>query len=147
MTTMAHGVQVVFDCRDPAALAGFYAQVLQYKLQDPPDGFKTWEEFLKASGVPQEDWNSASAIVDPTGKGPRIYFQQMDTPKLGKNRLHIDVNASGGSRVPLQARKEQVNMEVDRLLSLGAARQGEVEETGEYWVVMLDPEGNEFDLQ
>ncbi len=98
-------------------------------------------------GIPQDDLNSASAIVDPTGKGPRIYFQQMDTPKLGKNRLHIYVNASGGPRSPVQARKEQVNAEVDRLLGLGAAKQREVEETGEYFVVMLDPEGNEFCVQ
>lgn len=147
MTIVAHGVQVVFDCRDPAGLAGFYAQVLHYKLQDPPGGFKTWEEWLKARGIPQEDWNSASAIIDPTGKGPRIYFQQMDTPKLGKNRLHIDVNASSGSRVSIQERKEQVNTEVDRLLRQGATKQREVEETGEYCVVMLDPEGNEFCVQ
>lgn len=144
---MAHAVQIVFDCRDPAALANFYAQVLHYKEQDPPEGFKTWEEWLKAKGVPQEDWNSASAIIDPSGKGPRIYFQQMDTPKLGKNRLHIDVNASSGPRVLSQERKEQVNTEVDRLLSLGATKQREVEEAGEYCVVMLDPEGNEFCVQ
>jgi hypothetical protein len=146
-TLVAYGVQIVFDCRDPDALAGFYAQVLHYKLQEPPEGFKTWEEALKEWGIPQEDWNSASAIIDPSGKGPRIYFQQMDTPKLGKNRVHIDVNASGGSRVPLQERKGQVDVEVYRLLSLGATKQCEVEETGEYCVVMLDPEGNEFCVQ
>jgi len=144
---VAHGVQVVFDCRDPAGLAGFYAQVLHYKFQDPPEGFKTWEEWLKARGIPQEDWNSANAIIDPTGKGPRIYFQQMNTPKLGKNRLHIDVNASNGSRVSVQERKKQVNTEVDRLLSLGATKQREVEDTDEYCIVMLDPEGNEFCVQ
>jgi hypothetical protein len=144
---MAHAVQVVFDCRDPSGLADFYSQVLHYKLQDPPEGFKTWEEWLEARGIPEADWNSASAIVDPTGKGPRLYFQQMDTPKLGKNRLHIDVSASSGSRVPVQVRKEQVDAEVGRLLGIGATKQREVEETGEYCVVMLDPEGNEFCVQ
>ena len=146
MALVAHGLQIVFDCRQPAALAGFYAQVLHYKLQDPPKGFKTWDEWLKSKGIPEEDWDSASAIVDPEGKGPRIYFQQMDTPKLGKNRLHIDVNASGGSRVPIRMRKEQVNAEVERILSLGATKQ-RVIETDEYCVVMLDPEGNEFCVQ
>lgn len=102
---------------------------------------------MKERGIPQEEWNSASVIVDPTGKGPRIYFQQLDTPKFGKNRLHIDVNASSGSRVSVQVRKEEVNTEVDRLLTLGATKQREVEETGEYCVVMLDPEGNEFCVQ
>jgi len=71
----------------------------------------------------------------------------MDTPKFGKNRLHIDVNASGGSRVPFQLRKEQVDAEVDRILALGATKQNVMEETGEYCVVMLDPEGNEFCVQ
>ena len=144
---MAHGVQVVFDCQDPASLARFYAAALHYKAQDPPPGFKTWDEFLKAKGVPEEEWDSADAIVDPSGKGPRIYFQQMDTPKVGKNRVHIDMNVSGGSRVPIQERRARVDEEAARLLGLGATKWSDVEETGEYWVVMLDPEGNEFCVQ
>jgi len=49
--------------------------------------------------------------------------------------------------VSVEVRKEQVNSEVGRLLGLGATKQREVEETGEYCVVMLDPEGNEFCVQ
>jgi hypothetical protein len=117
-------------------------------LIGPPSGYASWEEFLRERGVPQEEWNSASAIVDPEGKGPRVYFQQMDTPKLGKNRLHIDINASGGMRVPLEERKRQVNAEVARLVGLGATKDHELDEgTGEYCVIMLDPEGNEFCVQ
>jgi hypothetical protein len=144
---MGLGLQVVFDCRDPDVLAKFYAEALHYKLQDPPSGYVSWQAFLKERGIPEEEWNSASAIVDPEGKGPRIYFQQMDTPKLGKNRLHIDINASAGSRVTLEERKAQVNAKVDRILSLGARKYHELEEMGEYCVVMLDPEGNEFCVQ
>lgn len=144
---MAFRLQVVFDCRDPSNLSEFYAKALHYKLQDPPKGYPSWEDFLKERGIPEQEWNSASAIVDPEGMGPRIYFQQMDTPKLGKNRLHIDINASGGMRVPLDERKTQVNKEVERLVSLGAIRHHELEESGEYCVVMLDPEGNEFCIQ
>jgi len=144
---MSQKVQIVFDCHDPAGLSKFYAEALHYKLQGPPEGYKSWEEALKASGVPEEEWNSASAIVDPEGKGPRIYFQQMDTPKLGKNRIHLDLNASSGLKVPIQQRKEQIRIEVERLLKLGATKQREWEEQGEYWVVMLDPEGNEFCVQ
>ena len=148
---MSLRVQVVFDCRDPDGLAKFYANALRWKLQDPPEGFDSWEEALKAWHVPQEEWNSASAIVDPEGKGPRIYFQQMDTPKLGKNRLHIDINASGGMRVPFGERKEKVNMDVGRLVGLGAKKDHESQEgTGdlqEYCVIMKDPEGNEFCVQ
>ena len=144
---MALGLQVVFDCRDPAGLSKFYAEALHYKLQDPPRGYKSWEAFLKEQGIPEEEWNSASAIVYPEGKGPRIYFQQMDTPKRGKNRLHIDINATGGSRATLDERKGQVKTEVERLLVLGATKHHEGEEMGDYWIVMLDPEGNEFCVQ
>ena len=144
---MALGVQIVFDCHDPASLSKFYAEALHYKLQDPPRGFKSWEEALKAWGVPEAEWESTSAIVDPDGKGPRIFFQQMETPKLGKNRLHIDMNASGGPRVSLEERKKQVRSEVDRLSKLGANAGREWEEQGDFWVVMTDPEGNEFCVQ
>lgn len=145
---MSFKLQVVFDCKDPTGLSKFYAEALHYKLQDPPSGHKSWEAWLKEMRIPEEEWNSASAIVDPEGKGPRIYFQQMDTPKPGKNRLHIDINASGGSRVPLDERKGQVNREVERLVRIGATKHHELEEgRGEYCVIMLDPEGNEFCIQ
>ena len=146
--SVAFRLQVVFDCGDPAGLSKFYAEALHYKLQDPPSGYKSWESWLKDRGIPEDEWNSASAIVDPEGTGPRVYFQQMDTPKLGKNRLHIDINASGGPRVPLGERKEQVNREVERLAALGATKHPALDEgRGEYCVVMLDPEGNEFCVQ
>ena len=145
---MAFKLQVVFDCKDPDRLARFYADALHYKLQDPPSGYPSWEAFLGAQGIPEEEWNSASAIVDPDGRGPRLYFQQMDTPKLGKNRLHIDISASGGLRVPLEERKRQVNKEVQRLVGIGATRHHELDEGGgEYCGIMLDPEGNEFCVQ
>jgi hypothetical protein len=140
-------LQIVFDSRDPSSLSKFYAEALHYKLQDPPAGFESWESFLRSQGIPEEEWDNASAIIDPQGKGPRIYFQQLDTPKLGKNRLHIDINASDGLSVPLAKRKEQVNSEVERLLKLGAGKQQELEEMAEYCVVMVDPEGNEFCVQ
>ncbi len=149
--TTAFRLQIVFDCSDPASLSKFYAKALLYKLQDPPAGYESWEAFLKAQGIPEKEWNSASAIVDPDGKGPRIYFQQMDTPKLGKNRLHIDINAGGGLRVPLAERKKQVDAEVERLRGFGAKKHheliGELGDTREYCVVMQDPEDNEFCVQ
>jgi hypothetical protein len=143
---MGTQLQIVFDCSDPKRLATFWAAALHYKLQDPPEGFPSWEAFLKAQGVPEEDWNFASAIIDPDGEGPRIYFQRMDTPKLGKNRLHIDINASrrGTSR---EEQRRRVRAEVERLTKLGATRQREWDEDAEFWVVMLDPEGNEFCVQ
>ncbi len=144
---MGTSVQIVFDCANPDGLAKFWAAALHYKEQDPPAGFASWPEFLKAQKIPEEDWNTASAIVDPDKVGPRIYFQQMDTPKAHKNRVHLDINISGGGRAPMEERIKRVNAEVQRILRLGATKQRVWEEPGEYWVVMLDPEGNEFCVQ
>lgn len=145
---MATSVQIVFDCADPDALGRFWAEALHYRPQDPPSGFASWEAFLKAQGVPEQDWNTAYAIVDPEKVGPRIYFQKMDTPKPKKNRLHLDLNISGGGRVPLEERVKRIGAEVDRIIRLGATKQRVWEEAdGGYFVVMLDPEGNEFCVQ
>lgn len=152
---MAHSIQVVFDTADPDRLGEFWAAALHYQVQPPPPGYGSWQAFLQAINVPEEEWHSANAIVDPEGKGPRIYFQKMDTPKPAKNRLHLDLNVGGGGNVPLEERKVRVDAEVTRLLGLGAACLRPWEEQdlppweaqGEYWVVMADPEGNEFCVQ
>jgi hypothetical protein len=144
---MATQVQVTFDCADPAALSNFWAAALGYQLQDPPEGFATWEAFLADLGVPEEDWNSASAVVDPDGVGPRLYFQRVPEPKVAKNRVHLDLNVGGPRGTPLDERKAAVDREAKRMTGLGAETVRAVEERGEYWVVMRDPEGNEFCLQ
>ncbi|HEX9410379.1 MAG TPA: VOC family protein [Actinomycetota bacterium] len=144
---MATSVQVVIDCADPARLANFWASALGYKLQDPPDGYSTWEEFLRAMRIPEEDWNSASAVVDPEGKGPRVYFQRVPEGKVVKNRVHLDLNVGGGRETPIEKRKARVDEEAERLVGEGATRVRPVDQRGEYWVVMQDPEGNEFCLQ
>ena len=145
---MTTSIQVVFDCADPAALARFWSEALGYKLQDPPQGFESWEAWLADQGVPQEDWNAASAVVDPEGVGPRIYFQRVPEPKTVKNRVHLDLNVGAGQAAGLEENRRLVDAEVDRLAGLGASifRPGSVER-GEYWVVMQDPEGNEFCVQ
>ena len=144
---MALRIQVTFDCADPAALAKFWAEVLGYKVQDPPPGYPTWEAFLRAQGIQEDQWNSRSAIVDPDGAGPRIFFQRVPEPKIVKNRVHLDVNVSGGPHVPLEERRRRVDDAVNRVVAIGATRLRSYEEHGEYWVVMADPEGNEFCLQ
>jgi hypothetical protein len=138
---------VTFDCADPDGLARFWAAALGYQLQDPPPGFATWPEFLTAQGVPEAQWNSASAIVDPAGQGARIFFQQVPEPKQTKNRVHLDVSASGGRGIEGTERRRRVDAEVERLVGLGATQQGPMERLGEHWVVMQDPEGNEFCVQ
>jgi hypothetical protein len=141
---MATGVQVVFDCADPNRLARFWAEALGYKLDDPPEGYERWEDWLRDQGIPEERWNDASAVVDPDGSGPRIYLQRVPEPKTVKNRVHLDLNVSGGASVPIERRREQVDAELERLVGIGATRLRAVEELGVYWVVMHDPEANEF---
>ncbi len=145
---MALRFQVTIDCADPDRLATFWATALGYKKQDPPEGYATWPAFLAAQGIPESQWNSASAVVDPEGVHPRIYFQRVPEHKIVKNRVHIDLNVSGGSKLPLEERRKHVDAEVERLVEEGATvfRPGSVE-GGEYWVVMQDPEGNEFCVQ
>ncbi len=144
---MATNVQVTFDCADPDRLATFWASALGYRKDDPPEGYESWEAFLKANGVPEEEWNSASAIIDPDGVGPRIYFQRVPEPKTVKNRLHLDVNVGGGRGTPADERTRRVYAEADRLAGEGATKVGVHDDDGEFWVVMTDPEGNEFCLQ
>jgi catechol 2,3-dioxygenase-like lactoylglutathione lyase family enzyme len=143
---MAVAYQVTFDCADPAKLSEFWAAVLGYRLDDPPPGFTSWPEALKAMRVPEENWNDASAIIDPEGVGSRIFFQKVPEGKVAKNRLHLDVRVSGGRGTPLEERKPQVFQAVERLNGLGATHLQDYDERGEFWVVMQDPEGNEFCL-
>ena len=142
---MATTVQVAFDCADPAALSRFWAEALGYVLNPPPEGHDSWESWLSAMGVPESEWNSASAVIDPEGEGPRLYFQRVPEGKAAKNRLHLDLRVSDWQR-PVEERREAIQPEADRLVALGATVVGPKEERGEHWVVMQDPEGNEFCL-
>jgi len=144
---VATSVQIVFDCADPDKLARFWAEALHYKLQDPPQGFDSWQAFLRAQGIPEEDWNSASAVVDPEGVGPRIYFQRVPEGKTVKNRVHLDLNVGGPRSAPHDDRRRRVDAEVARLIQLGGRKAKALDERGEYFVNMFDPEGNEFDVQ
>jgi hypothetical protein len=139
--------QVVFDCADPDRLATFWASALGYKKQDPPEGFASWQAFVEAQGIPKDQWNSASAIVDPAGVGARVYFQRVPEGKSVKNRVHLDVNVGGGRTTPLEERRKRIDREAERLVAAGARRGRAVEQRGEFWVQMHDPEDNEFDLQ
>ncbi|MFW1549783.1 VOC family protein, partial [Vibrio parahaemolyticus] len=79
---------------------------------------------------------------------PRIFIQKVPEPKVAKNRLHIDINVSGGHGVALEERKVGVDAVVARLKALGATdARGAIVQGGDYWVGMNDPEGNEFCVQ
>jgi len=144
---MARKVQITIDCADPAGLAAFWAEVLSCRLQDPPAGFATWEQALEVMGVPPESRNDASAVVDPEGSGPRLFFQRVPERKQVKNRLHLDVRAAPG--LEGDARMRALEAEAERLISHGATRLRRHEPApplGEGHIVMADPEGNEFCL-
>jgi Glyoxalase-like domain len=144
---MAIPVQVVFDCADPPVVARFWADALGYQLQGPPEPTTMWQNWVVEHGIPEEQWNDASAIIDPDGKGPRIYFQRVPEPKAVKNRLHLDVNVGGPPGTPLPERRARVDEAVRRLAASGATFVAANTRYGEYCVTMLDPEGNEFDVQ
>jgi hypothetical protein len=143
---MAREVQLTFDCADPGAVAEFWAEALGYVVQPPPEGFETWDQALDAWGVPVERRNDRSALVDPDGRGPRVFLQKVPEPKSAKNRLHLDVRAAPG----LQGddRMAALETECERLVALGARRLArfEADQAGSGHLVMQDPEGNEFCL-
>jgi len=140
-------IQVVFDCADPDRLAEFWAFALEYILQPPPEGFSSWEEFCRAEGIPESEWNAASSVEDPDKKGPRLYFQRVPEEKIVKNRVHIDVNVGGPRGTPEDERRPRVAEKVAKLTEAGATMLQDVDLRGEHWVVMQDPEGNEFCVQ
>jgi hypothetical protein len=148
---VAKRFQVTIDCGDPYRLSSFWEDVLGYVPDEPPDGSSSWEEWLEKMRVPKEEWDPGprpyNALVDPDGIGPRIWFQRVPEPKSVKNRVHLDVDASDGRSAPLERRKKQVDAEAARLVELGGRRLGTFEEVDHYFVVMADPEGNEFCLR
>lgn len=144
---MAVAIQVTFDCADPDRLARFWAEALGYKLQAPPPGYDSWEALLTEMGVPEDQWDNMSAVVDPDGKGPRILFQRVPEGKTVKNRVHLDVNIGGDPGTPHEERRTRVDAAVERLITHGATKLRAFDQHNEYWVVMQDPEGNEFCLQ
>jgi hypothetical protein len=146
---MAVSYQLVIDCTSPEPLARFWAEALHYVVAAVPTGFDSWDDFYRSIGVPEDELDgSIDRIEDPRGEGPAIWFQIVPERKSVKNRLHIDVRASGGRDEALETRREQVEAEAARLVSLGATRLHTNAEEGldHYAVALVDPEGNEFDI-
>jgi predicted enzyme related to lactoylglutathione lyase len=109
--------ELVVDANDVDRLADFWAAVLGWERREAED-------------------DGDAEIAAPDGSLPTILFEPVPEPKQVKDRLHIDVSPAAGSN---QA------AELERLLALGARQidigQGEVS-----WIVLADPEGNEFCL-
>ena len=105
---------LVLDCADPGKLADFWSQAIGYTT-------------LGGAG-------SYVLLVDAGGEQPKLLLQRVAELKTGKNRMHFDIETP------------RVDDEVQRLEALGAVRivDDAIEEHGNRWVVMADPEGNEF---
>ena len=144
---MSREIQVTFDSADPGALAEFWAQALGGVVPPPPGDFASWDDFLAARGVPPERRNDASAVEDPDGRMPRIFFQRVPEGKVAKNRVHLDVRAAPG--LEGDDRMTALESEAERLAGLGATRvrRFEPDAMTAGFIVMQDPEGNEFCLQ
>ncbi|NUT95044.1 MAG: VOC family protein [Saccharothrix sp.] len=152
---MSRHIQVTFDAHDPRALSTFWREALDYVHPAPPgvtlpegaDPLAAWDTFLAQVGVPEDQRNTRSAIEDPTGEGPRLFFQQVPEDKVTKNRVHLDIRAAPG----LQGDERMAALEAEctRLISLGAKRLRRHEPNPPLdggFIVMQDPEGNEFCL-
>lgn len=137
-------IQVTFDCAKPEPLARFWCEVLGYVIPPPPRGFTTWDDFDRT--LPPEDRGGAFACVDPTGVGPRLFFQRVPEGKAVKNRLHLDVRV--GTGLVGAERLAVLEAESGRLVALGAERVRLMlaDEVNESCQVMQDIEGNEFCL-
>jgi predicted enzyme related to lactoylglutathione lyase len=124
---------IVIDCHDAAPLARFWAQLLGWRVA-PYDRDELEGLAAKALDDPEDD---PSVMVEPPDDEPQgppvLLFTEVLEPKVGKNRVHVDVVA-----------EDTVDDEVIRIEGLGGTLRNWAEEEGTVWAVMLDPEGNEF---
>ena len=106
---------VVIDCNDFAAMYRFWLAALGYVPRDPPD----------------DGW---AVLRDPEGGHVNVSLQRVPEPRVGKNRLHLDLYTDNQAA------------EVVRLVALGAVPYPRTPEPGEDFVTLQDPEGNIFDV-
>ncbi|MEV0281138.1 VOC family protein [Streptomyces sp. NPDC050610] len=153
MTSTPLHWKLVIDAHDPHAQADFWAAALGYEVEDHS---VLIAKLLGLGAVPPEilidhhgrrAWRDAAAVRHPddpyeaesgTGQGRRLLFNRVPLPeaksKATKNRLHIDLHGPAGA----------LETEVERLRALGAQTQRHVKEPFGEWMVMTDPEGNEY---
>jgi hypothetical protein len=115
---MALGIQcLTIDCKDPDALAKWWASALNYEItyQSPP-----------------EETEDREVVISQPGGGWELLFLHTPDEKVVKNRYHLDL------------RPDDRDAEVERLVGLGATRVDIGQGPEVTWVVLADPEGNEF---
>lgn len=138
--------QLTIDANDPAALAAFWARALGYQSV-PPEGPEIWHALYRERLRGQAAFDNR--LFDPAGVQPPLFFQPVPETKAGKNRLHLDLYPTGrDSSLSQEQRIEIVEGKVGELVALGASvvrrtREDDPDDP-DYFVVMHDPEGNEF---
>lgn len=110
-------LNVTFDCADPGVIARFWVAVTGWTLHE--EG--TW------------DGREEYSVGPPAEGGMRLYFVAVPDRKIVKNRIHLDVIPRGRSQ----------QEEIARLVRLGASVVDD-QPVDVGWVVLADPEGNEF---
>jgi hypothetical protein len=146
---MAVPYKIVVDCADPHRLADFWADALEYVVED---NSALIQDLLDGGQVPEAAvtrvrgvlaWPDAAAIRDPDhpfdprtgiGRGGRVLFQKVPEPKAVKNRVHLDLHVGPDARAET----------VERLKRRGAMVLWEGSVGPSSWVTMADPESNEF---
>ena len=139
---VATKVQITFDAHDAPALAGWWAALLGYEVEDHHDlvtglleqGVVTEEQVSRIDG--RLGLAGVATAVDPDGVAPRLFVQEVPEAKVAKNRLHLDVPIGD----------EELDAAIERVTGLGASLVEIRSHPGERWAVMQDPEGNEFCL-
>ena len=136
---------ITIDASHPAVVAAFWRTALGYVESPPPPGFDTWRDWFVACEVPEEEWDDGAALVDPSGVGPRISVLKVPEPKTVKNRVHLDLQVSGGRDRPPNERCAAIEATVERLVAAGGTVLAEhaIGDDLDH-VVMGDPEGNEL---
>ncbi|MFF7655006.1 VOC family protein [Streptomyces sp. NPDC007983] len=115
--------ELVVDCHDPERLAAFWCAVLDFTVIERSE-----------SDVEIGSWEPTVEKVRDRQMPPTLLFIRVPEGKTVKNRLHLDVSPIDGS----------TDDEVTRLLGLGATKVDVGQGPGRSWVVLADPEGNEF---
>ena len=118
--------EIVVDCHDPVAQAGFWAAALGYHVVRSEDGQVEIAPWEREPPMLAEQVRQAPGV-------PTLVFVAVPEGKAVKNRLHLDLRPVGCSHAE----------EVERLIGLGA-RRADIGQGAVPWVVLADPEGNEF---
>jgi Glyoxalase-like domain len=139
--------QLTINANDPARLARFWARALGYQPAPPAEPETTWDAHYR--GRLGEEAAFSDRLFDPAGLRPPLWFQEVPESKAGRNRLHLDLYPTGrDNALSVERRIEIVEAMVADLVALGASVESRTRyddpEDPIYYVVMNDPEGNEF---